>query len=199
MGLEVLCIKMSCLFLLNKASYVITFSCLCVCVCVCVLYQVQCTCPSPIQGSAGGLLLWLQGRSSCSGGHEPVPTITSSPDDTTASASSGVRSYHLHLTVSHFQQLLRPMHNNLAVRRLSHSVDQTDQWQETGRRRSPQVDLTQASPETPHDPRINPFFLEPVTRRATFLWVLFALLPLLISIFPHFASLDSMPSNKLSF
>lgn len=34
------------------------------------------------------------------------PTITSSPDDTTASASSGMRSYHLHLTVSHFQQLL---------------------------------------------------------------------------------------------
>ena len=35
----------------------------------------------------------------------------------------------------------------------------TNETQETERRRSQQVDLTQASPETSHDPTINPFFL----------------------------------------
>ena len=35
----------------------------------------------------------------------------------------------------------------------------TNETQETERRRSQQVNLTQASPETSHDPRINPFFL----------------------------------------
>ena len=75
MGFKFPCIKVSCIFLLNKTNYVIIFSCLCVCVCVCV-----CVCDTKssihvhLPSRALRMACFLAGsrdRSSCSGGHEP--------------------------------------------------------------------------------------------------------------------------------